>query len=143
MAVARLEFDALEPAPVEALIEALAVRVRASTAPGAGLRQLQALQRVLAAEEGFRGNEGQYHAPENSFLNLVLERKLGLPISLSVVYLEVARRSGIPLYGVSFPGHFVVGCDVEGGKLVMDPFDGGQILTANGCEDLLKRVEPR
>ncbi len=144
LAVARLEYDGLQPEPVEAALATLAGRVRELGAgPGAGLRQLQALQRVLGAEEGFRGNEAQYHAPENSFLNLVLERRLGLPISLSAVYLEVARRAEIPLYGVSFPGHFVVACDVERGKLVMDPFAGGQILTAAGCEDLLKRVAPQ
>ncbi len=143
VAVARLEYDELEPGPVEDALAQLAARVGAATVPGAGLRQLQALQRVLGAEEGLRGNEVEYHAPENSFLNRVLERKLGLPISLCAVYLEVARRAGIPLYGVSFPGHFVVACDVEGGKLVMDAFAGGQILTLAGCEDLLKRVAPQ
>ncbi|MGQ0505015.1 MAG: SirB1 family protein [Myxococcaceae bacterium] len=144
VAIARLEYADLPPAPIEEALEQLAARVRATREESSGgLAPLQALQRVLGAEEGYRGNEVQYHAPENSFLNIVLEKKVGLPISLSVLYLEVARRARIPLYGVSFPGHFVVACDTEGGKLVMDPFNGGQILTTTGCEDLLAKVAPQ
>ena len=73
----------------------------------------------------------------------MLTRKKGLPITLAVVYLEVARRAGIPLFGVSFPGHFLVACPSEDGKLVVDPFQGGTILTEAGCQDLLARVAPQ
>jgi regulator of sirC expression with transglutaminase-like and TPR domain len=98
---------------------------------------------VLADEEGFWGDTEKYDAPENSFLDSVLARKKGLPITLAVVYLEVARRAGIPLFGVSFPGHFLVACPSEEGKLVVDPFQGGTILTEAGCQDLLARVAPQ
>jgi regulator of sirC expression with transglutaminase-like and TPR domain len=107
------------------------------------LSGLRALRHVLAEVEGFHGNEQDYSAPENSFLDTVLERKTGLPIALSVVYLEVARRAGIPLYGVSFPGHFLVACQPGEHKLVLDPFHGGGVLTEAGCEALLRRMAPQ
>src|SRR5262249_20331390 len=100
------------------------------------------LQQVLGQEEGLRGNEENYDAPENSFLNVVLERKVGLPITLSIIYVETARRCGIPLFGVSLPGHFVVAVNMGGRKLVMDPFCRGQFLNRAGCEALLRRTAP-
>ncbi len=143
LAVASLDADADEAA-VLARLDALADLVRERLSPGASpLEQVQALARFLADEEGFRGDTQRYHAPENSFIDRVLERKMGLPILLSVVYLEVARRSGIPLYGVSFPGHFVVALDSGSGKLVVDPFHGGRILTEEGCRELLAEVAPQ
>jgi regulator of sirC expression with transglutaminase-like and TPR domain len=144
LAIASLENDRLDVPAQEKLLEQLASRVRreigASMDP---LKRVQALRRVLGDEEGFRGNEDDYDDPENSFLDVVLERKLGLPITLSAVYLEVARRAGVPLFGVSFPGHFLVACEAGSGMLVVDPWDGGEILTEKGCEDLLKRVAPQ
>jgi regulator of sirC expression with transglutaminase-like and TPR domain len=107
------------------------------------LTQVQALKRVLVDEEGFRGNEQQYFEARNSELPSVLETRVGIPISLSVVWLEVARRAGIPLYGVGFPGHFVIAIDAEGHKLVIDPFHEGRILTEEGCEDLLHKMAPQ
>lgn len=147
--LAALAVSALENPDVDVdgalrALDALAARVMALCPNGSILQKLQALRRVLGDEEGLRGNTERYHAPENSFLERVLERKLGLPISLSIVYLEVARRAGIPLFGVSFPGHFLVAAEIdEGRKLVLDPFDGGQLLTETGCEDLLARVAPQ
>jgi regulator of sirC expression with transglutaminase-like and TPR domain len=108
------------------------------------LNQLSALRHVLADVEGFRGNADDYASPDNSFLDCVLERKVGLPITLSVVYLEVARRAGIPLYGVPFPGHFLVAREVANQRrLVLDPFHQGEILTETGCRELLGRVAPQ
>ncbi len=142
--LARPELDA--PGCLHTL-DALAARVQVEVERhcerGEVLGQLQALRHVLADIEGFRGNEEDYQAPENSFLDRVLEKKVGLPITLSVVYLEVARRAGIRLYGVPFPGHFLVACDAGDHKLVVDPFHGGTILTVHGCEELLKRVAPQ
>ena len=67
-----------------------------------------------------------------------------MPIALAVVYLEVARRAGVPLFGVSFPGHFLVACDLDGSrKLVLDPFNGGELLTEAGCKELLRQVAPQ
>lgn len=133
-------------APSLAILDQLAARVRERwerTRVGGGrLAQIQALRHVLSDEEGFHGNLEDYFAPENSFLNVVLERKVGLPITLSVLYLEVARRAGIPLFGVGFPAHFVVASEMGEEKLVLDPFNGGEILTEAGLEDLLHRVAP-
>jgi len=132
-AVAALEDEALDVEQVLHTLDALAARVRALE-PGRldALGRAQALRRVLADEEGFWGDGDTYDAPENSFLDRVLSRKKGLPITLAVVYLEVARRAGVPLFGVSFPGHFLVACPSEDGKLVLDP-----------CQDLLAKVAPQ
>jgi regulator of sirC expression with transglutaminase-like and TPR domain len=78
---------------------------------------------------GFRGNTDDYYDPRNSFLNDVLERRLGIPITLSVLYVEVARRAGVTAHGIGFPGHFLVRVERESGPpLVVDPFVGGRIV---------------
>lgn len=142
--IAALEHPDLDLRHCERSLAALAERVRGRRAGDGLLEGVQALRAVLADEEGFRGNADDYQEPENSFLNRVLERKVGLPITLSVVYLEVARRARVPLFGISFPGHFLVAGDLAGGrKLVLDPFNSGALLTEAGCEDLLKQVAPQ
>ncbi|HEX5753487.1 MAG TPA: transglutaminase-like domain-containing protein [Archangium sp.] len=147
LAIATLNRPELDASAYLHTLDALAARVQLEmerhTGHGEVLAGLTALRHVLADIEGFRGNEEDYQAPENSFLDQVLERKVGLPITLSVVYLEVARRAGIPLYGVPFPGHFLVACSAGDHKLVVDPFHGGEILTEEGCKELLERVAPQ
>jgi regulator of sirC expression with transglutaminase-like and TPR domain len=147
LAIAMLNQPELDAPACLHTLDALAARVQMEverhTDHGEVLGGLSALRHVLADIEGFRGNEEDYQAPENSFLDQVLERKVGLPISLSVLYLEVARRAGIPLYGVPFPGHFLVACDSGDHKLVVDPFHGGTILTEEGCKELLRQVAPQ
>jgi regulator of sirC expression with transglutaminase-like and TPR domain len=128
---------------LEALAARVQVEVERHVEQGPSLARLRALRHVLADIEGFRGNARDYYSPENSFLDHVLAHKVGLPITLSIVYLEVARRAGIPLYGVAFPGHFLVACDAGDHKLVLDPFHNGDILTEHGCEELLRRVAPQ
>jgi regulator of sirC expression with transglutaminase-like and TPR domain len=89
----------------------------------------------------FRGNREDYYDPRNSFLNDVLERRLGIPITLSVVYMEVARRIGLPLVGVGMPGHFLLKVyDVEGRQILIDPFNNGAMLNAADCEQRMKVV---
>lgn len=110
---------------------------------GALLPRLEALRRVLGERAGFRGDDKQYDAPDNSYLHRVLERRTGLPITLSVIYVEVARRAGIPLFGVGFPGHFLVAARNDANTLVIDPFKGGAVLTTEGCRELLLRVAPQ
>jgi regulator of sirC expression with transglutaminase-like and TPR domain len=148
LAIATIHRPTLDAAAYLHTLDALAARVQLEMERDAGhgevLAGLTALRHVLADIEGFRGNEDDYQAPENSFLDQVLETKVGLPITLSVVYLEVARRAGIPLYGVPFPGHFLVACETgDDHKLVVDPFHGGEILTEEGCRELLERVAPQ
>jgi len=102
---------------------------------------ISALNRVLFEEEGFRGNGEDYYDPRNSFLNDVLDRKLGIPITLAVVYMEVAHRVGFPLVGVGMPGHFLLKhYDVEGREILIDPFNRGSILTAKDCQRALDEI---
>jgi regulator of sirC expression with transglutaminase-like and TPR domain len=103
------------------------VRARLSESPSPADIVLQ-LNIQLFREEGFRGNTSAYYDPANSFLNEVLDRKTGIPITLSVVYLEVGRRLGLPLVGVGFPGHFLVKYTGPDGDVVLDPFLGGITL---------------
>jgi regulator of sirC expression with transglutaminase-like and TPR domain len=104
---------------------------------------IEALNRYLFEECGFRGNAEAYYDPRNSFLNEVLDRRLGIPISLALVYIEVGRRCGLPLFGIGFPGHFLVGCDAPEGRLLIDPFEGGRLLTEGDCIALLARLHGR
>lgn len=99
---------------------------------------IAALNRFLFDTQGFSGNGADYYDPRNSYINEVLERRTGIPISLSIVYMELGRRIGLPLEGVSFPGHFLVACPVPGGKLVLDPYSRGISL---GREDLERRLD--
>lgn len=90
---------------------------------------VEQLNILLFQEEKLTGNATDYYDPRNSFLNEVLDRKVGIPITLSVIYMEVARRVGLPLLGVGFPGHFLVKYSGPYGDLVLDPFHGGAQLT--------------
>ena len=107
---------------------AAAVRARLPAAP-TPTEITDTLNRYLFHEEGLSGNEHAYYEPSNSFLNEVLDRKTGIPITLSVIYLEVGRRLGLPLAGVGFPGHFLVKYTGPDGDVVLDPFSGGSTLT--------------
>jgi regulator of sirC expression with transglutaminase-like and TPR domain len=99
--------------------------------------RLLALNNYLFQELGFSGDADNYYDPRNSFLNDVLMRKTGIPITLSILYIEIGARLGLKLKGVSFPGHFLVKIRVTGGELVLDPFDGGRSLSE---EDLRERL---
>lgn len=98
---------------------------------------VEGLNQFLFEELRFRGNVQEYFDPENSYLNRVLERKTGIPITLSVVYLEVGWHLGIPLAGVGFPGHFLVKYQCHDGEILIDPFGGGAILNEEECRDKL------
>lgn len=101
--------------------------------------KMAAINRHLFDELGYSGNHDEYYDPRNSYINQVFERRLGNPISLAMVQMEVARRLGVPLDGVSFPGHFLVRLPVDDGILVMDPFNGGRPL---GADELRERAKP-
>ena len=91
-------------------------------------------------EQGFAGNASDYYDPRNSFLNDVLDRKVGVPITLSIVYMEVARRLGLELEGISFPGHFLVKLPTSDGAVVLDPYAGGVSLSAEDLEARLNQL---
>lgn len=100
---------------------------------------LRALNRYMFDELGFHGAGENYYDPRNSFLNEVIDRRVGIPISLAIVYLSLGRRLGLALKGISFPGHFLVRCPVRDGTVVLDPYHKGVSL---GITDLQKRLAP-
>jgi regulator of sirC expression with transglutaminase-like and TPR domain len=101
---------------------------------------LECLNEVLFIQESFRGNSENYYDPRNSYLNEVIESKQGIPISLSVIYIEVARRIGFPLHGIGLPGHFIVKCPADNRDILIDPFNHGKVLSLQDCQELLDRV---
>ena len=123
------EFREIDDAEVRAQLDELGDEVAIERAerhgPTAGV---DALREVLGLRHGFCGDRRRYDHPNNSMLDVVLERRRGLPIALSVVYVATARRAGIALEGVGLPGHFVVGDFESGPPLLLDPFDGGALL---------------
>jgi regulator of sirC expression with transglutaminase-like and TPR domain len=100
-------------------------------------QRIAALNQYLFGDLGFAPNAEDYYDPRNSFLHDVLERRVGIPITLCILYMEVGRRAGLALQGVSFPGHFLVKCAVEDGTVVLDPYSGGLSL---GLVDLQRRL---
>ncbi len=102
------------------------------------LEVVQILNGHLFGEVGFRGNTEDYYDPRNSYLSEVLDRKLGIPITLSVVYMEAARRIGLTAVGIGLPGHFIVEARRDGAAALLDPFHGGALLTLEDCERLVQ-----
>jgi regulator of sirC expression with transglutaminase-like and TPR domain len=138
--IAQDEYPNLNAAACNALVEAHVASLRPEVrAIDSAPLKMQAINHRLFNELGYAGNHDEYYDPRNSYMNEVLTRRLGNPISLAVVQLEVARRLGIPLDGVSFPGHFLVRLPVDDGVLVMDPFNRGRPLNA---DELRQRARP-
>jgi regulator of sirC expression with transglutaminase-like and TPR domain len=135
LAIAAEEYPQLDIPSQLARLDALGALVRQrEPVPRRAATTLKAVRDVLFVEVGFRGNEHSYYDPRNSYLNEVLERRLGIPISLSVLFMEVARRAGLALEGVGFPGHFLVKLRPEmGPEIFIDPYNGGELLTADEC----------
>jgi regulator of sirC expression with transglutaminase-like and TPR domain len=123
-------------AALDHLAERARLRVPSGVAAG---EAVAALCEFLFGEAGFRGNTDDYGDPKNSFLNEVLDRRLGIPVTLAVVHLEVGWRLRLPLFGVGMPAHFLVGCETGGAPLFVDAFTG-TVLTDAGCERLFSRV---
>ena len=122
-------------AQLDAFAAQVSQRVTYETTPSDLARAIAA---YLFDELGFRGNSGEYYSPENSFLNRVLATRTGIPITLSLVFMEVGRRLGLRCSGVGLPGHFIVGLDDMGEYL--DPFNGGATLSAEDCRALVQRM---
>jgi len=144
LAIARVEYPGLDPDPyvqrLERMGEAAAARLQARRESKVDA-QVATLNAYLFEELGFTGNRERYDDPRNSFLNEVLDRRTGIPISLSVIYLEVGRRAGLRLEGINFPGHFLVRAVAEPGTedLIVDPFHGGALLSEVDCRQLLRQ----
>ncbi len=138
--IARDEYPDLDPDLYDTLVQSHAEHLRPEIdAIDAWPLKMAAINRHLFEELGYTGNHDEYYDPRNSYLNEVFERRLGNPISLAMVQIAVARRLGVPLDGVSFPGHFLVRLPVDDGLLVMDPFNGGRPL---GADELRERAKP-
>lgn len=147
--VARIEYPRLDPAPyldrLDQMGDAAFYFVAKDPGHDAPLgARIDAINRFLFSELGFTGNREQFDDPRNSCLNEVMDRKKGIPITMAVIYIEVARRAGVRAEGVNFPGHFLVRClhdlhtDDAGDGLIVDPFHGGAILSEADCRRLLQ-----
>jgi regulator of sirC expression with transglutaminase-like and TPR domain len=140
--VARVEHPGLVPHDHLPRLDELAAQsgVRDVADP---LHALHRLREFLFDEVGFRGNRRDYYDPRNSCLNDVLDRKLGIPITLSLVMMEVGRRVGLRITGIGLPGHFVVSAEVGADRVLLDPFDGGTVLTREQAADVVTRAVGR
>ena len=143
--IARLEYPRLDASRYLDRLDRMghAAAERLGRAPDGDPRlQVAALNAYLFEEEGFAGNRKHYDDPRNSFLNAVLDRRSGIPVTLALVYMEVARRAGLRVEGVNFPGHFLLrlpaGAPAAGGMLILDPFHRGAILSETDCRKLLR-----
>lgn len=136
--IAKDEYPALDVDAYLKRLDDLARRVQQRLSAQADVEEIViTLNEVLFEEQGFSGNTADFYDPRNSFLNEVLDRKLGIPITLSILYMEIGRRVGLALEGVSFPGHFLVKFATDEGDVVLDPFAGGMPLSE---EDLIERL---
>ena len=144
--IARIEYPRLDPEPYVARLDAMGEAARRAiaqhidvTGDTSTLSGVTALNDYLFEEQQFVGNRDNYEDPRNSCLNEVLDRRTGIPITLSVVYMEVARRAGLQVDGVNFPGHFLVRCPEQKGHLIIDPFHAGALLSEHKCRQLLQK----
>ena len=132
--LARDAYPALDVRSCLARIDDLADRVRDRCPEGAKVRHiLGQINWVLFVEEAFRGNLDEYQDTRNSYLNEVLDRKLGIPISLSALYLAIAERLGLAMSGVNLPGHFLIRVGRKDSTIFVDPFHEGAFLDREGC----------
>lgn len=141
LAIACLEYPNLEIDNYLARIDQTADAVRGRLGRvNDSLHAIAALNYVIFHELGFRGNPDDYYDPKNSFLNEVIERRVGIPITLCVLFMEVARRIGLCVHGVGFPGHFLVKYIGRDGDVVIDPFNGGEIRSIESLQDWLREM---
>jgi regulator of sirC expression with transglutaminase-like and TPR domain len=123
------------------MLDGIAARIRPDVARAPdGVGRANAISGWLFDRLGYSGNTTDYYDPKNSFLADVIERRTGIPISLSVLYLEVARRVGVLAQGVNFPGHFLVRVAIEDAWLFLDPYSRGAVLTPADLENLLRKT---
>lgn len=148
--IAKLEYPNLDTSRYLAKLDEMgATAAKRITAFGETVDPMSRITEIssyLFKQEGFTGNQNNYDDLRNSFLNEVLDRRTGIPISLSIVYIEVARRAGVEVHGINFPGHFllkvpmppeaVLSHDTE---VIIDPFHGGGVLSESDCRDLLQK----
>jgi len=142
--LARFGYPDLEPAPyrkeLDRIADSVAPMINGLHPERDQARILRLMNRVIFDQEGFSGNIEDYYDPDNSFLNCVLERRTGIPITLSVIYLLLARRLRLPIRGINLPIHFICEYHSPPKSLYFDPFHKGQTLTRGDCMMLLQRA---
>jgi regulator of sirC expression with transglutaminase-like and TPR domain len=154
LAIAKVEYPSLHAAPYLELLDRMGAEASARIGPPGHSPfedAVRAFNEYFYDEQGFSGNRDRYDDPRNSFLNEVLNRRTGIPISLAVVYLEVARRAGLRIAGVNFPGHFLLRAPLASTRttinpagshdevLIVDPFHKGAFLSEGDCRELLRQ----
>ena len=146
--IARLAYPKLDPLSYLRRLEELGSiatkRLADTTTPGAPDSAMYTISQFLFEDQGFTGNADDYDDPRNSFLNQVIDRRTGIPITLAVVYIEIARRAGIQVEGVNFPGHFLLRFPFGpksdyNAAVFVDPFHAGSVLSETDCRSLLRR----
>lgn len=140
LALATIEFPSLVPGPYLDRLDEMGLELEEETAGMSGPEFLSRTNTFLFDDIGFRGNEANYYDPRNSCLNWVLDRRTGIPITLSLVYMEVARRVGRPIFGIGLPGHFIVKYDDGSFSTFLDPFNGGKLLDEGECRELARSI---
>lgn len=147
--IARVAYPDLDTAATLSQLDAIAQRVRALLVPSEEkqptptthpLDIINALNKVLFEDEHFHGNQSDYYNPNNSFLNKVLENRTGIPISLSLLYMEVGKRVGIQIEGIGLPYHFMVRYRWSDGQVYIDPFQGGRLLNEEQCQQYISEI---
>lgn len=140
LAIARLEYPGLDAESYLERLDALARGVDGSRRLADPVGRLHRLREYLFVEQGFAGNREDFFDPRNSFLNDVIDRRQGIPISLSLVLIEVGKRLGLAVEGIGLPGHFVAGARFGDSQILLDPFNAGALLTPEACEELVGRA---
>lgn len=129
----------LDIGAIQAQVDMLAARLlKRLAADASSIQKLRLLNHYFYRELGFAGNVNDYYDPDNSYLHRVLTTRRGIPISLAVLYMELAQQIGLNVKGVSFPGHFLMKLSVQSGEIVLDPFNGASLSR----EELEERLEP-
>lgn len=141
LCIAQGEFPQLDPQEYLNALDTMAMevqeRLQGSRYP---LKVIQTINQYLFEELGFIGNQDNYYDPWNSYLNQVIERRTGIPITLSIVYLEIAKRIDFPMVGIGMPGHFLIRPDFEAAGIYVDAFNQGEVLFSEDCQARLSQI---
>ncbi|HEV2054483.1 MAG TPA: tetratricopeptide repeat protein [Methylomirabilota bacterium] len=140
LAIARWEYPTLEVDAYLERLDALARGVDGERRSADPVGRLHRLREYLFVEQGFAGNCEDFYDPRNSFLNDILDRRQGIPITLSLVLIEVGKRLGLAVEGIGLPGHFIAGARFGDSQILLDPFNAGALLTPETCEALVGRA---
>jgi len=136
--IARYAYPTLDVSAYTRLLDEMAQEVQDRIGPRAsGEETVKTLNRYLFTEQGFKGNTKNYYEVENTYLNRVIDRRTGIPISLSMVYLLIGKRLRLPVHGIGMPGHFLVKYESDRYKIFVDCFNGGALLTEKNCQRFL------